>query len=676
VNWKFDSNCDSKREATSKRLWAVLLVAAVCAPGAAAAQTATTYTASWSSLNKHPPAPEWFQDAKFGIYFHWGAYSVPAFGSEWYPRNMYNKAGNSAEYNHHLSVYGDPFGNWPFNDFLSGANDKNGKFVQFAPKLVSDGGNWDPNAWAQIFVNAGARYAGPSMEHHDGYSMWDSKVNPWNSVAYGPKLNLAQLHVNAYRSAGLKIVAALHTAYHFNGYYQYAPAQTDPNLKILYGQTGTASENDLWLGKIKEVVDEFQPDLLWQDFDLNVVDQTHLLQSLQYYYNAALGWGKEVVATYKDGYNNQGEVYDYERGGPAGLTTPYWLTDDAVGVSSWCYTQGMAYYSPQAVLDAFIDRVSKGGNLLLNISPMADGTIPQQQLTILSTSGSFLKQNGTAIYDTRAWTVYGEGPTKMGGGSFTNPTAGTASDVRYTKSKDGSTLYGVWMGWPGNGKQVTMASVTTTAFPVGSGKVYLFGPTGGSAIALTFTQDGAGLHVTLPSTQPYTAVAYAMEISPSGTPPGPTPWLGGGGAGGAGGMGGAAGAGGGGRGGAGQAGAAGSGGSPSGTGGAAGASTVGAGGGAGGQAGGSNGSGGRAGSGGGGTGTGGSGTGGAVAGMGGSIGQGGAGAGGASGAAADTAGGCSCRLHEGPSGASSGTPGGLAVLVSCFAVALARRRRR
>ncbi|MGD0835397.1 MAG: alpha-L-fucosidase [Polyangia bacterium] len=487
----------------------------------------TQYTASWTSLNQHTAAPEWFQDAKFGIYFHWGVYSVPAFDSEWYPRNMYDKSGDTdGVYNHHVATYGDPDSSWPYNNFMSGANDKNGNFVQFAPKLVSNGGNWDPNAWAQIFVNAGARYAGPSMEHHDGFSMWDSKVNPWNSVAYGPKLNLAQLHVNAFRAAGLKIVAALHTAYHFNGYYQWVPAQTDPNLQILYAQTGTANENDLWLGKIKEVVDEFQPDILWQDFDLNLVDPTHLLESLQYYYNAALGWGKEVVATYKDGYNNQGEVYDYERGGPAGITTPYWLTDDAIGVSSWCYTQGMSYYSPQAVLDAFIDRVSKGGNLLLNISPMWDGTIPEEQQTILSTMGSFLKQNGTAIYDTRAWTVYGEGPTKMGGGSFTNPTAGTSSDVRYTKSKDGSTLYAIWMGWPGDGKQVTMASVTTTAFPVGSGKVYLFGPTGGSAIELTFTQDGSGLHVTLPSTQPYTAVAYAMEISPSGTPPAPTPWLG------------------------------------------------------------------------------------------------------------------------------------------------------
>jgi alpha-L-fucosidase len=492
----------------------------------AGAQSTTTYAASWASLNTHTPAPEWFQDAKFGIYFHWGVYSVPAYGSEWYPRNMYDSSGDTGGvYKHHVATYGDPFTNWPYNNFIDGAKAINGDFVQFAPKLVSAGGNWDPDAWAQIFVNAGARYAGPSMEHHDGFSMWDSKANPWNSVAHGPMLNLAQLHVNAYRKAGLKIVAALHTAYHFNGYYQWVPAQTDPNLKILYAQQGSAAENDLWLAKLKEVIDEFEPDILWQDFDLNRVDLTHLLEFAAYYYNAANGWGKDVVATYKDGMNDQGEVFDYERGGPANITTPYWLTDDAVGRDSWCYTNGMSYYSPQAVLDAFIDRVSKGGNLLENISPMADGTIPQAQLDILSTLGAFLKQNGTAIYNTRAWTVYGEGPTKMGGGAFTTPTAGTPSDIRYTRSKDGSTLYAIFMGWPGDGKTVTLASVTTSAYAVGTGKVYLFGPVGGSAISVPFTQDGSGLHITLPSTLPYTAVAYAFEISKDGTPPAPTPPL-------------------------------------------------------------------------------------------------------------------------------------------------------
>jgi len=138
--------------------------------------------------------------------------------------------------------------------------------------------------------------------------------------------------------------------------------------------------------------------------------------------------------------------------------------------------------------------------------------------------GSFLKQFGTAIYETRAWAVYGEGPTKMGGGAFTAPTAGTPRDVRYTASKDGDAVYAILLGWPGNG-QVSLSSVTTARFPVGTGKVFLFAPVGGSAIELPFTQDASGLYVTLPSAQPYTAIAYAMKISKRGTVPAPTPTI-------------------------------------------------------------------------------------------------------------------------------------------------------
>src|SRR4029079_13177461 len=170
-----------------------------------------------------------------------------------------------------------------------------------------------------------------------------------------------------------------------------------------------------------------------------------------------------------------------------------------------------------------IDHVRQNGSLLLNISPMPDGTIPQQQKDLLNAFGTFLKQNGTAIYNTRAWMVYGEGPTKMGGGSFSGPVAGNANDVRYTASKDGDAVYAILLGWPGNGKQITLASVTTARFNVGTGKVFLFGPVGGQAINLTFTQDASGLHVTLPSAQPYTAIAYAIKISKSSTVPAPTP---------------------------------------------------------------------------------------------------------------------------------------------------------
>ena len=284
----------------------------------------------------------------------------------------------------------------------------------------------------------------------------------------------------------------------------------------------------MWLGKHKEIIDEFLPDILWQDFNLTQISDANLTAFLAYYYNAALDANKEVVATAKDGIvsPHKGQVLDYERGGPADITTPYWLTDDSVSSSSWSYTQGMQYYTNTALVHAFVDRVSKGGNLLLNLSPMADGTFPQQQQDIMGAFGKFLKQMGTAIYDTRAWAVYGEGPTKLGGGGMGTPTAMTASDVRYTKSKDGDAVYALLMGWPGNGKQVTLASVTTSRFDLGSGKVFLFGPNGDGAgeIALQATQDGSGLHVTLPSTQPYTALAYAIKISKSGTAPAATPW--------------------------------------------------------------------------------------------------------------------------------------------------------
>jgi alpha-L-fucosidase len=506
----------------------------------AAAQT--RYTASWTSLDTHNPAPEWFQDAKFGIYYHWGAWCVAAYGSEWYPRNMYNKG--SGEYNNQMSKYGDPFADWPYDKFLTGANDKSGQLAQFAPKLKSDGGAWDPDEWAQMFFDAGAKYAGPVAEHHDGFSMWDSKVNEWNSVATGPKLNLGKLHADAIRKKGMKLIMSEHTAYNFTGYYQYAPAASTDTLKKLYGQLPKATEETLWLNKHKEIIDEFLPDILWQDFNLGQISDANLTAFLAYYYNAGLDANKEVVATAKDGIvsPHKGQVLDYERGGPADITTPYWLTDDAVSSSSWSYTQGMQYYTTTALIHAFVDRVSKGGNLLLNLSPMADGTFPQQQKDIMTAFGKFLRQMGTAIYNTRAWAVYGEGPTKLGGGGMGSPTAMTSTDVRYTKSKDGDAVYALLMGWPGNGKQVTLASVTTSRFDFGSGKVFLFGPTGNGSDAITLqaTQDGSGLHVTLPSTQPYTAIAYAMKISKSGTAPAPTPWTGNesnpdGGAGGAGG---------------------------------------------------------------------------------------------------------------------------------------------
>jgi alpha-L-fucosidase len=494
---------------------------AAAAAGAAwepgSAEAAAPYTASWPSVDTHPPAPEWFQDAKFGIYFHWGVFSVPAYGDEWYPRRMY--ISGDACNTHHVATYGQPSA-WPYHNFINGANDLNGNYTKFAPKLKSAGGNFDPNEWAQLFVDAGARFAGPVAEHHDGFSMWNSQVNEWNSVAKGPQLDLLNLFGTAIRAKNLKLLVAMHHAYHFNGYYDHVPAQSDPSLQKLYGQLGTTAENQLWYDKLKEVIDRAQPDILWEDFDLNLVDETQRLNFLSYYYNQAGAWGKEVVATYKDGFDNKGEVFDYERGGPADLTTPYWLTDDSISSSSWCYTVGIGYYSTQQMLHSLIDRVSKNGNMLLNIAPMADGTIPQGQKDILLGMGDYLGRFGESIYSTRAWTAYGEGPTQMGGGSFTTPRAGTAQDIRFTRDKTNTVLYATVLGWPGS--TLTIATLNSARIDLSSlTSVRLLNSTAGSYTNLaTPTQDATGLHVTLPSSSaPFSALAYVVKFTFSGAIP-------------------------------------------------------------------------------------------------------------------------------------------------------------
>lgn len=501
---------------------AAAMVTDVFAGGSALAAP-RTYTPSWDSVNRHPAAPEWFRDAKFGIYFHWGVFSVPAYDSEWYPRNMYEP--DSKANKHHIATYGNP-ADWPLHNFINGADDLAGNHVEFAPKLKSAGGAFDPDEWAQLFVDAGARFAGPVAEHHDGYSMWDSKVNEWNSVAKGPRLDLLHLFTDAIRARNLKLLVAMHHAYNYTGYYEYAPAQSDPSLKKLYGQLSSAKENQLWFDKLKEVVDRARPDILWQDWRLDHVDETQRLNFLAYYYNQANKWGKEVVATYKDGLDPHGEVFDYERGGPADLTAPYWLTDDSISNSSWCYTEGIGYYSLTQMLHSLIDRVSKNGNMLLNIAPKADGTIPQGQRDLLLAIGDYLKRHGESIYDTRAWTAYGEGPTKMGGGSFTRPTAGTARDIRFTRNKRDTVLYATALGWPGS--SLTIETLGSERIDLASlSSVKLLGATAGEYIDLPApAQDATGLKVALPSTAPFDAPAYVLKLRFSGRIPALRPLVG------------------------------------------------------------------------------------------------------------------------------------------------------
>jgi alpha-L-fucosidase len=337
-------------------------------------------------------------------------------------------------------------------------------------------------------------------------------------VRTGPRLDLVGLHANAIRAKGLKFMVSLHHAYNFTGFYQWVPAQSDASLRKLYGQLGSAAEQQLWYDKLREVIDLYQPDLLWQDFNLHQVSESQRLNFLAYYYNRAVAWNKDVVATYKDGFNNRGEVFDFERGGPAGIQVPYWLTDDSISSSSWCYTVGIGYYTMRAMLHSLIDRVSKNGNMLLNIAPQWDGTIPSGQRDILLGIGDYLRRFGESIYATRAWSAFGEGPTPMGGGSFTTPREGTNTDIRFTRNKANTVLYATVMGWPGS--TLTITTLNSNRINLGSlVSAQLLGSTAGTYIDLpNRNQDGGGLRLTMPS-QPYSAPAYVVKLTFSGAIP-------------------------------------------------------------------------------------------------------------------------------------------------------------
>ncbi|MCX7986881.1 MAG: alpha-L-fucosidase, partial [Bacteroidales bacterium] len=449
---------------------------------------------------------------KFGIYFHWGVYSVPAFANEWYPRSMFIIG--SPENKHHTEKYGD-ITEWPYHNFILGAKDKQGNFVQFAPKLKSEGGNFDPEEWAQLFADAGARFAGPVAEHHDGFSMWASKVNPWNAYDLGPHLDLAGLLANAIRKRNMRVVFSMHHAYNITGYFEYVPPTDDPKLQMLYGQQTQEKNEALWLAKHKEIIDNYKPDIIYQDFNLHKISQPVLLEFLSYYYNRAMEWNKEVVATFKDGLNTKCALLDYERGGPTDLTDIYWLSDDAVSATSWCYTEGLTYYSAKQLLHSLIDKVSKNGNLLLNISPKADGTIPQEQKDILLTIGKWLKKYGEAIYNTRAWDWYGEGPTKMGAdhGVFIAPPQGTAKDIRYTRSKDKTTLYAILLGWEKDQKEIKLTLLGSDRINLNNLKsVELITGEKGKYIPLNYKQQNDGLIIKLPK-KDFDEYAYVIRLA-------------------------------------------------------------------------------------------------------------------------------------------------------------------
>lgn len=413
------------------------------------------YQPNLESLSKHNAEPDWFRNAKFGIYFHWGVYSVPAYDNEWYPRNMYVK--DQRAYKHHIDTYGSPL-EFEYTDFVSGFNAE----------------NFDAGQWASLFEQAGAQFAGPVAEHHDGFSMWDSEFTPWDAAEKGPKRDITGELAKAIRSEGMKFVTTFHHARNnlwqpegedWTGHYEYVKKDFPSLLEnkenaFLYGYMPREEFLQIWNNKLKEVIDKYQPDLMWFDSWLDEIPDSVKMDYLAYYFNRADEWDKEVVVTFKqeDLPLNIG-VKDFEKGRAGEKLDQAFLTDDTISKGSWCYTEGLDIKSTSVVLHSLIDIVSKNGQLLLNISPKADGTIPKDQQQVLLGIGDWLETNGEAIYGTRPWNVYGEGPTKLKEGpfeGFTDAGEYTPKDIRFTQKEN--TVYAIVMGWPGSNHELQLQS--------------------------------------------------------------------------------------------------------------------------------------------------------------------------------------------------------------------------
>ena len=410
----------------------------------------------WEDIKKHNAAPEWFRDAKFGIYFHWGVYSVPATGNEWYPRNMYVKekgVEGHAGYLHHVKTYGEP------DKFT---------YADFVPMFKAE--KFDAEEWADVFKRSGARFAGPAVEHHDGFSLWASKLTPWNSVERGPKRDVTAEIAKAIRARGMRLITTFHHGRNFledekNGHYchvkRYFPdLLNDPEQAYMYGYMPQDKFMALWTAKVGEVIDNYQPDVVWFDSWLGRVPDEYNRRWLAYYFNQAKKSSQEVVICSKTSLPREVRVLDFERGGSNRLTEDFWMDDQNITRSSWSYVTTDTMKTSRLLIHYLVDRTSKNGCLLLSLAPKADGTIPDEQKKCLEDMGDWLKVNGEAIYATRPWLAFGQGPTRMRkSASFVwyrwKDSRYKPEDIRFTRSKDSKNVYAIALGWP-KGEKLTI----------------------------------------------------------------------------------------------------------------------------------------------------------------------------------------------------------------------------
>jgi alpha-L-fucosidase len=479
------------------------------------------YRADWATLINYQQ-PQWYKDAKFGIFIHWGVYSVPGAENEWYPRNVYQPSeGAYKNFQEHYASK-DP-----------AEKDARG-YKDLIPLFRAE--HFDAAAWAKLFKDSGAQYVVPVAEHHDGFSMYDSGLSDWTVVKMGPKRDTLGELAQAIRAQGLHFGFSSHRAEHnffFDGGRSIRSDVNDPKYASLYGPAhqwmsspgggGSNLENDWtyvsdawtrdWLARDTELVEKYHPEVVYFDWWIGQPRfRGAVAQFAAFYYNFAAAHGYTGVVDFKDfSMNWKAGTRDFERGQQDHIIADHWQTDTSISNASWGYIEHDTFKSPEFLVRQLVDIVSKNGNLLLNFGPRPDGAIPDEVKATLLDIGAWLKVNGEAIYATTPWKTFGEGPTQIKAGAFhdseTKPY--TAQDFRFT-AKD-KTVYAIGMACPADGK-ATIHSLgwahEGNSIPIASVELL------GSADKVAWTQGAEALEVTLPAGAAC-KYAYALKLTPA-----------------------------------------------------------------------------------------------------------------------------------------------------------------
>lgn len=387
---------------------------------------------TWESLSAFQ-IPQWYREGRFGLFIHWGAYSVPATESEWYPRQMYLKGTKS--WAHRVKTYGKD-------------GDYRRVVEQFSPTRL------DADEWLEVFKQSGAKYIMPVAEHHDGVKLYKSELNRWNTADMPNTRRdfMTELHEACDRH-GMGFLCSNHRAEHF--WFLNGARANCPNSEVtkglypdLYGPaalhaTGNPWDNEKcpptdewcrdWLASACEMIDRLQPLAVYFDWWINKPEfKPYLKKFLAYYYNRGAQWGKEVAVFYKVGAVMKGcAIFDVERGQIDGISPELWQNDTAIAKNSWGYTEGNRFKTPREILLNMIDVISKNGCYMLNVGPKADGTICDEEKQVLLSIGDWMRKNGEAIYGALPYDVYGEGKVQKAG-SFKENLRYGKKDYRFT----------------------------------------------------------------------------------------------------------------------------------------------------------------------------------------------------------------------------------------------------